>query len=177
MTINAEAAYAEMRPLIHATAREFARRYNRYEDECESRANVIFLEALQKFDPTRGRLEPRIKSLIWCRLLDDVRKWARGCNGLELTDGMTRHYEAGRRPARTDAPSVEELLAALSPDARVVAEMVLFNPVPEYGVTVRKDPGRVRAAIRRDLAGRGWPRSRIEEAFDELSGVGADVSS
>lgn len=162
--------YHELKPVIRKTARRFAARYNRDPEEYEARANLIFVEALAKHDPEKGRIEPRITFLIWNRLLDEVRRFAKS-GELQLTEGIVRRTERNQRAPRP-RPTAAEMLGLLSPDARLVAEMVLnADPELNYGAEADRNPGRVRAALRGELQGRGWTHARTVAAFEELSGL------
>lgn len=68
-----ESVYYDLADDIGRTAREFAARYNQDAEECEADARLYFLQAYHSYDPAKGRLAPRVATIVWMRLLDKLR--------------------------------------------------------------------------------------------------------
>lgn len=194
-----ESVYADLGELIAGTARKFADRYSQDREECLADANLFFLQAYHTFDPARGRLVPRVRMVIWNRLLDKLRLKASRYE-LRLQGRMACRASMSdrdfHRTLRDDADacgqaSVEDLyavpappeptfdrdgfFASLSADARTVAELVLGGPAELRAALAESphpsEPGTVRAAVRRFLGAAGWTGARIGEAFAEIGGA------
>jgi len=196
MTARSRAAvadvYEDVAEDIDDTARRFARAYNqRDRDDVRSEANVIFLHALEKYDPARGRLRPRIVDLVWKRLLDRVRSEAVKAKRLVLHNASDVAKDGGTvdAPAREPAFERAALYDRLSDDAEMVVRMLIETPdeiaeaypllgafVPECqtvlgvlslpGVPVQ--PHAVRSLLGSVLSALSWSPTRIREAFAEI---------
>lgn len=68
-----ESVYLDLADEIGATARRFAAQYNQEAEECEADARLFFLQAYHSYDPAKGKLAPRVATIVWMRLLDKLR--------------------------------------------------------------------------------------------------------
>lgn len=192
-----EEVYADLelrRRVVTTTAMWFVKRHRTDADETIARANLHFLEAYHTFDPHAGTtLEQRVVYTIRMRLFDWVRACAADAGRTERLrrgigqavaslaadgDGDALDVKFGRRlawdnwenvPGRPDAtPSpTDPVLADLSPDAREAVRLTVFVAAPERSPR-RVGPADARAAVRKQLRGRGWTKGRVRRAFDEI---------
>lgn len=156
--------FPEVEQEIRATARRFAARYGRDQENVLSEAFELFIAAhREKFDPSRGLAFPKfLKSFLWNRLLDKTRHYAQKAAKMPLDRGALTRGIPDRRP-RFDRDAVEDRLTA---DGRVVLAAVL-----DGGPGLPLDPVEIRRAVKAQLAEQGWDRPRIAAAFRDVRGV------
>lgn len=181
--------YEDLREMIAYDARKFARQYRRCPEECLARANLIFLESYHSYEPRLGRLEPRVRRLVWNRLIDWVR--SEGSYGRRVT-AETDYISSGERlpdpPANTRQFDRAGFWAELSADAKLVARLVLESPaeirdayplldiaapgldavIGAINAPADLSAGTIRGLMAGLLASLGWGKKRIKQAFSEI---------
>lgn len=168
------ATYYDVENLLHATVHKFILRYGGDFDDLRSRANELFVDAYNLFlDARRRRGYDRapfpyyVRYYLFHQLLEDMR---------------TRMLREGYLPRRFDYDleeavvadagfDIDECLARLSENARLVARLVWDTPIDIRTAVAgtAKRPGIYRRAIREYLRdGLGWSHRAITDSFNEL---------
>lgn len=165
------AIYDEVQALVARTAYRFSRRYGVDGEDALGDANLHFFEALQGHDPDKGGFERRLTAIIWNRLLDQHRIRARHNARIGVIRADADLDRFGR--STPDRDDLDDALDTLGRDAREVVRL-LFRETAGLDDAIRKaKPHRrgIKLALKRHLAERGWDRTRIQTAFDEISEV------
>lgn len=150
----------------------FQRRYRWiHPNEFLSAAGVAYVEAVGTYRAEEGEFVTWILYKVDKALLTVVRntairnrQWTTGAESEKLDDRPEREPE--------ERFWLDEWLATLSPDARMVAMMVFEPP---FSIHVRiaelggyETPEAFRSGVREYLRDSGWEKERIEEAFLEI---------
>jgi len=147
--------YEDSEEVIRSVVRRFVRKYGGDRDEVLGRANVLFMEAHEKYVPSRGRFLPWLRFMLWRCLHDELRKTLYrknilnpvGSEGLELF------------PDKRSTFDVSALLDELSADAACVVNLTLDQA---------SGPASKHQVIIPFLREAGWTIDRIMESFDEI---------
>lgn len=166
--------YYDVENLIFDTAHKFSKRYSMDFEDVHSRANELFVDAYNRYVAWRAQygydrapFPFYVRFYIIKQLLEDMR---------------TRMLREGYLPRRFDYDleeemvsdsgfDIDECLARLSENARLVARLVWDTPIHIRTALVgtAKRPGQYRRAIREYLRdGMGWSHRMITDSFNEI---------
>jgi DNA-directed RNA polymerase specialized sigma24 family protein len=159
--------YRDVYKYIRMTVRKLARIHRLDPAEALAEANLIFLKAYHTYDPSRGPLYKRVRSMIWYGLMGEMRRRAKQWH---------RHPTV---PLGSDIAKPEPRRAEVCPDlyARASADVrtllsLLVEPPPELREFVTTDaPTRqdVRRKVAEYLIGLGWDADRVRVAFKQAA--------
>ena len=176
--------YEDVKALIWHTVLNFNRRHGGDVEEQMSIANLMFMEALERYEQDRSSFVTYLVWKIWWMLMKDLNKqiqrqaarpaimqrWV-GKRG-PLTeraaddDGVFDINEITDRPDRTPFDA-EMFIADASEDAQQVLQMALEFEV-ELKQEVRSKTRTLRSTLRDALRKLGWTMDRITESFGEI---------
>lgn len=171
-----EETYKDVQKLIFATAWDFWNIYGGSIDDLIGQANLIFIEALDDYDSSRGT---KLTTWVAFRIKKGMLDYRRNQNRNKY---KPTYFSIVERPLKiyplSDKEfSVMELLDELGQDAHIVLQL-FFDTPREIMVDIRNSHQRidyVQAAVRNRLRNRlrqmGWTMKRIRKAFDEIKGV------
>lgn len=164
--------------LIHKFYRKFGPVLGDRE-ELHSFSNELFMEAVQTWDKRESSFHTWTYLCITRGLLDALRKKARNAGKVVyLTDLVPPHDNRHEWHTfiREGGYFVHffpfEFVESLTDDAKEVVSLVLDTPEDLRRCMVNDDPNPSPCATRKGLReyflGKGWPRVRITEAFNEI---------
>lgn len=171
--------YEDMRLLIKGIVAGFWKLNGGDFEDLMSQANLIFIEAIDKYDPS----EAELSTWLTIKITNELRNYVK-----DNSDFVRRNYEriylshksindenfTEPRPTLNTNFSVVEFLDKLSSDAHVVVWLFLTTPreILDTILNEKIRANRVAACIRNRLKNRlrqmGWSMSRVRLAFDEL---------
>jgi hypothetical protein len=163
--------YADVSSILDYVAGKFARTYGLRYDDVRADANSLFMDAYQRHTPNRSAFPTWVRYRVEKGLLEQIRRKryrSRILPRVPLDPGL---------PSRVQGNPHGELLEGLTPDGRVVVELVLKEPRPIVNeILDSKKQSRKFADLLADrvtevLLGMGWTISRILEAFHEVEGT------
>lgn len=146
--------------------RRFQRRYGGDMDELIAQANLLFLQAYERYDPARGSFTAYVGFYVYRQLIEGIRKTlmrrAR-CRPVDIDpDSLT---------TANDPTRLVDLMASLSPDAATIVQLILKTP-PDLLLILREQryntTSAVKSCVREMLADAGWVSDRITNGFTEI---------
>ena len=172
--------YGDYEKLVYHTVHGFVRKYGGDTEEMISEANLIFLNAVDKFDHERGtKFSTYLVRSIHNRLYN-VRK-------AELAHARRYNSENGDLPMAATIPARPDSgfygLHDLTEDAKTVLGLIIdtpaeilaaVSPLPELSggrLPYKAKINRWRTALRGYLLWRDWAAERIDESFGEIEGA------
>jgi hypothetical protein len=166
----ASVSYHDVEKLIHYICGMFNRRFGGDYEEQVSEANVTYQKVYLSFDPAKGSFTNLLCQSIWRRLTSLNRKGMRHYTlSLDAYDGDNCLMDGLADPT-PPATRAKELLEDLSPDARLVAGLVISPPDAIETIAKGKGgfPANWSSTVRAYLRDMGWATARIAESFDEI---------
>jgi len=165
-----EETYEDVQKLIFGVVWKFWSLYGGCIDDLIGQANLIFIDAFDRYDSSKG---VKITTWIAYKINKGLFDYMRKGNGYEPHTQIDGEFvEMFAAPNKNF--SVMELLDKMGQDAHIVLQLFLETP-RETIVGIRNDYDRidhVQAAIRKRLRNRlrqmGWTARRIKEAFDQI---------
>ena len=165
--------YIDMKGFISGTAYRFWIIYGGDLDDLKSQANLIFINAVDDFDSSKGtKLSTWIVYKIQKRLLDYMR------NGYLPTHTSIDELFDEIESKPNENFSVMELLDELEQDAHIVLQLfldtpreVILNIFEDKNFRLDHTGGKVRNRLRNRLRQMGWTIKRIRKAFEEIKSV------
>lgn len=177
---------------IDATARRFAKQYHQRDvEDIRADARLHFLEAYNGFDRTRSRIEQRVVSIVWNRLVDRVRVCAKRSSKAAVLLVSDVAPDGGfDAPDRAPPLDREAFFSQLSEDAELVVRLLIDTPaqladayplldlaVPDYASVVgvlsapdyAMNPQTVKGLLAGVLRALLWTPARVREAFAEVA--------
>ena len=163
--------YKDMRKLIAGQAWNFWRIYGGDVDDLIAQANLIFIDAFDKYDSGRGtKLSTWLSIKIRLGLFDYMRKGnVYKPPHIPIDDEFVETH-----PASNKDFSVMELLDEIEQDAHIVLQLFLETPreviVNIMEVNRREDHAQahMRNRLKNRLRQMGWTVRRIKAAFEEI---------
>ena len=130
---------------------------------------MIFAKEYDKWYASDGKqaMSVWMRYCIWNQLLDGIRYNMAKCR---MPDAPMAGHTALAMVAAKDAAPVD-VMAKLSPDAALVADLALDMPVEMHKEAQARGgtPRNIRSVIRQRLYTLGWSRPRVEAAYTELA--------
>lgn len=166
--------YKDMQKFIAASAWDFWESYGGDFDDLIAQANLIFIDAFDKYDPSRGA---KLSTWIAFKIRVGLCEYMRNGNVYETPHIPIDDKFAETYPASNDNFSVLEFLDEMEQDARIVLQLFLETPrdVMENILNSRKKTNHVQSAMRKRLQNRlrqiGWTMRRTREAFEQIKNV------
>ena len=168
--------YKDMRGLISETAYKFWRIHGGDLDDLKAQANLIFIQAVDDFDSSKGtKISTWIAYMVRKRLFDYMR---RGYTPTHISIGNGHDDSFEFESKSNENLSVMELLDEMERDARIVLHLFLSTP-REVILTILNDKnfrldhtgGCIRNRLRNRLRQMGWTIRRIRNAFNDIKQV------
>lgn len=171
--VSVEDGYEMVRDLIFYNVHKFTRMYGVEFDELIGDANELFVRGHQQYENgvtntgvvITQSYQTKIRQWVWFGLFDIMRSRLVHESREKLVP--LEDYDA---PA-TDRFDANEFVDELSPDARLVADLVLNPPEAMLNVINGKGgtPRNYRSTVRTHLKRLGWSNDRINDAFEEIT--------
>ena len=151
--------YEKSEPLIHQICTDFHRRWRIEFDELKGLANLIFMDAVERHESSRGEFSTLLVRMLNTRLLSEVRR-----ERLRKTNRDTLAKEV-QCPSTT---GFIDLLCDMGEDAKTIIQIVV-EPPPDIRAEPRRGHRFFRGAVKRHLRNqRGWSFYRIQKALSEV---------
>lgn len=160
--------YQDLQEAITYTVLGFVRRYGGDFEELRADANLLFVQAYDKHDESKGSLVTWVKFYVFKNLLEKLRSrlYRQAAHGRSNKDVLTL-------PAPAEF-GLMEFLDGLPLEVAAVVKMTL-DPPPDVLLSVEQlggfKPHRVRNAIREFLKDLGWASSQITDLFQNIREV------
>lgn len=157
-----EETYTDVQQLIFKMVHKFIRQSGGDFEEYLSEANLAFVQAMKKYDKTKGQISTWIGFQVWHTLLEKKRNQSKDRH--LFTETIPERKVESRQHA------VTSLLSDLSQDARFVASLVLDIPEEIVSPTIKNGsrPANLRKSLHNYLLDMGWTYSKIQECFEEV---------
>lgn len=159
-------SFLDVELLIKHTANKFVARYGGEVDEAIAHGNLMFVEAYDSWDRSRGKFTQWLYFLMWRTLLEQVRR---------QTMRNARHkrvkFDEDGLCTESRAHWLGDLLDGLSEDARTIVSMVLDTPMDlKIALAQRSVDSKqnTKGAFREVLQDMGWSKDQVYKAFDEI---------
>lgn len=151
--------YRDEEDRLAKLVRAFKRRFPRADvDELSSIASEAFLEAYRSHDAEKGKFSTWLQMIVWKRMLDRVKKYARKHDGISI-EPLPENLQS------TDTNPLHDMSTDLSVDACQVLKLIfVMNDVSGMKHRTPQKP-----LLRRVLKDMGWTADRITTAFQELA--------
>lgn len=146
---------------IERYARTFASRYGITIDEARSEGFMAYMRALEKHDPRRASFRTCLINYMRWQILNWIARRGSTRTCREVPADWDQSH-----PIWQD----EDVWSEISQDACDVIALALHPPVVVWDDCLAHGGSKrnLRAALRRHLLGHGWPRERVNAAFDEI---------
>lgn len=165
-------AYTAVEEVVRRTAYAFWRRYGGNLDDIMADANYAFMMG-HRDNLSRKLPDPfhvQVRRWVWYELFDDYRQRCRRAAKCPPARGVDVAATPDPYAADTGAFCMAALCEGLTADGVFCVRLVLEPPAEVAAVATAKggEARNIRSTVRAHLIGLGWPRERINEAFEEV---------
>lgn len=160
--------YYDVEKLIKYVVHQFIRQYGGDFEELNAEANLLYIQAFDKYDESKGKFASWVRFYISKNLLETLRRdlmrnrrVPRVALNFDLVP--TNHHEFDYR----------DLMEEMSEDASIVLRLAVDTPAELCRQFDNKGgkPRNIRSCIRAFLVKAGWASARVTEAFEEIKNV------
>lgn len=163
--------YEDMQGLITKTVWDFWKVYGGDVEDLMAQANLIFIEAVDTYNPSKSKLTTWLMFIIRKRLLTYIKD---ECKQAHV---QINKYIIDTYPAHHKDFSVMEMLDEMKQDALVVLQLFLETPqeimvdMLNDGKRIDQAPACMRRRLKNRLRQMGWRTKRIKKAFKEIKQI------
>lgn len=132
-------------------------------DELFSEACLAYIEVADRYDPAKGKKSTFIYRVVENRLNNLIKsEKKRNDNQININTFLERKYIPSPEQIIIDRLIWAELIAKLSPEAKMIYQLVKTNDLPT------DKPRKIRGAVVKKLREIGWSHGLIWSSFREI---------